>query len=203
MGLGWLIGGYGFGGSAPIWEKVDVNTIALIGSGEEASEELWEKVGKYVAQTFVRYGWHLVFCGTSQGIEGKIAEFVSQKGGTVTAVIIKGKQPPEMVENVKKVQVNSYRNRKKKMYDLADAFLILPGGLGTLDDLTDIVANQRIDKERKPVVVLDPDHWFDSISDFYQKGIDEEFIDVYDIRKLFVAVHECKRLKHHITRYWI
>ena len=198
MGLRWLISGQG---KWDYWKEVEVKTVAVIAGADPASEQFWKTVGRYVGQSFIRYNWEMLYCGVSTGLEGLIAKYILERNGTVTAIVEKRKHPVKMLKDLSKIiEVPDFYARKKKLHTLADAFLILPGGLGTLNDLTEIVGLHATGALKKPVVVLDPEHWFDPIVTYYKKAMKKQFIPINSLEYLFDHLTERSKIKYHITR---
>lgn len=99
----------------------------------------------------------LVYGGGAVGLMGLIADTVMDAGGTVTGVIPTGLFSDEVGHTAltRLEQVGTMHERKARMYDLADAFIALPGGLGTLEELAETLTWNQIGLLTKPVGVLD------------------------------------------------
>jgi len=102
-------------------------------------------------------GIELVYGGGSVGLMGLIADTVIEAGGTVTGVIPKGLFSKEIAHRgiTTLEEVSSMHERKARMYELADAFVALPGGFGTLDELAEVLTWSQIGIHDKPIGVLD------------------------------------------------
>ena len=99
----------------------------------------------------------LVYGGGAVGLMGLIADTVLERGGTVTGVIPKNLFSREVGhrELTRLEEVDSMHVRKARMYELADAFVALPGGFGTLEELAETLTWNQIGLLTKPVGVLD------------------------------------------------
>ncbi|MCL2338644.1 MAG: TIGR00730 family Rossman fold protein, partial [Proteobacteria bacterium] len=96
------------------------------------------------------------FGGGNVGLMGTVAGAVSANGGRVVGISTKHvahKQEPLHAGSRVKV-VRGVNERKQKMFELSDAFCILPGGIGTLNELTDIMTMQQIGESKKPIYFL-------------------------------------------------
>ena len=120
----------------------------------------------------------LVYGGASVGIMGVIANRVLAGGGKVIGVI-----PNSLVEREvcheglsELIVVADMHARKAKMAELADGFIALPGGLGTLDELCEILTWSQLGIHNKPCAALNVEGYFDSLVGFFQKAVDEEFM---------------------------
>lgn len=110
------------------------------------------KIGAALATNQIQ----MVFGGGDVGLMGTVASSALDNGGHVIGVSthnVIAKQEP-VHQGVDVEVVNGVNERKQKMYDLSDGFIILPGGIGTLNELTDIMTMQQIGETRKPLFFL-------------------------------------------------
>lgn len=115
--------------------------------------EVAEKMGAALAQA----GIGLVFGGGSQGLMGRIARATLAEGGRVVGVIPHFLDEQEIaLKGVTELHiVQDMHTRKRLMFEKADAFLALPGGIGTLEEFTEQLTLMRIGRHAKPMVLLD------------------------------------------------
>ena len=135
MGLGWLSRGRG-----RQYIHHNVRAVTVIGGGSPPEARAWKPLARDVADTILRKGWTMVYCGMGGGVSGLIARRVLKGGGKVKAVTVKGKAPPDIPPGATRVQVPDFHERRRKLFDLGDGALVVPGGLGTLAELTTLVA---------------------------------------------------------------
>lgn len=110
-----------------------------------------------LGEALVARGIELVYGGGAVGLMGLVADTVLEGGGTVTGVIPKNLFSREVGhrELTRLEEVESMHVRKARMYELADAFIALPGGYGTLEELAETLTWNQIGLLTKPVGVLD------------------------------------------------
>jgi uncharacterized protein (TIGR00730 family) len=110
-------------------------------------------------------GIGLVYGGGSVGLMGAIADAALAAGGRVVGVIPTGLFSREVAhtEISELHEVGSMHERKQLMYDLADGFVALPGGLGTLEELAEVTTWSQLGLHAKPVVLLDVDGFWDPL----------------------------------------
>lgn len=110
-----------------------------------------------LGEELVARGIELVYGGGAVGLMGLVADTVLEGGGTVTGVIPKNLFSREVGhrELTRLEEVESMHVRKARMYELADAFIALPGGYGTLEELAETLTWNQIGLLTKPVGVLD------------------------------------------------
>lgn len=132
------------------------------------------ELGRLMAQAEVR----LVFGGGSVGLMGILADSVLAHGGEVIGVIPKGLFTTEIGHPglTELIEVGSMHERKARMASEADAFVALPGGLGTLEELAEIATWAQLGIHSKPVGVLDTDGYWQSLLDFLDGAVDAGFV---------------------------
>jgi uncharacterized protein (TIGR00730 family) len=197
MGMGWMYRGRISG--AALYQSMDLDRICLIAGGEPASEKKWKTIVTELSSFFVKKKWTLVYCGMGSGLSGSIAKNIIEQGGAVESVVVNGKEPPDMPSGSKVIAVSDFHERTRQLFDSTDAFLILPGGVGTLAELTQIAAWNGVGLMNKHVVVFDPDDWFSPIYEFYNKAYRMKISPVSD-KQMFIKVRTLSQLKFHLTR---
>jgi uncharacterized protein (TIGR00730 family) len=112
-----------------------------------------------------RSGIDLVYGGGRVGLMGDIADAALSEGGRVTGVIPAGLFSWEVGHTGLTTlhEVATMHERKQLMYDLSDAFIALPGGLGTLDELAEVATWSQLGLHAKPVVLLDVDGFWEPL----------------------------------------
>lgn len=147
------------------------------GSSKGNSEkymQLAEKVGQAIAHK--KQG--LVYGGGNVGLMGAVANAAAQNGSEVVGVIPKCLMTREMAHfEISKLHVvEDMHERKRMMYDFSDAFLIVPGGMGTLDEMFEITTWAQLGLHKKPIYVLNEFGFFDHLIQFIQHSHKEGFI---------------------------
>lgn len=131
-----------------------------------------------VIDEMVRQGITLVYGGGNIGLMGAIADRALEQGGKVIGVI------PELLVDQEKAhpgltelhRVQNMYVRKEKLNELADGFIVLPGGIGTLDELFEILALNQVGYQLKPVGLLNTEDYYQNLINFLQHGRDQGFI---------------------------
>lgn len=120
----------------------------------------------------------LVYGGARVGLMGIVADAVLSGGGHVIGVIPDALVAKEVAhEGLSDLRiVRSMHERKALMSDLADGFIALPGGWGTLDELFEILTWGQLGLHRKPCGVLNAQGYFDGLLSFLEHAIDEGFV---------------------------
>ena len=135
-----------------------------------AAEELGAKLA--------RRGWRLIYGGGGVGLMGSLARAVLAHGGEVTGIIPKALLELGVGDTglTELVVTDGLRDRKAIMDERGDAFVALPGGLGTLEEVLEALTLKQLGYHRKPIAVVDLHGFFDPLWAQFQRGIDEGFI---------------------------
>ena len=131
-----------------------------------------------LGQELISRGYGLIYGGGSVGLMGDIAIAVSSGGGKVTGIIPKSLEPVEIsghsVGDV--VIVKDMHERKARMFKDSDAFIALPGGFGTLEELLEVITWRQLGHHDKPIGCLNVAGYFDLFLSFLETAVDEGFI---------------------------
>jgi uncharacterized protein (TIGR00730 family) len=122
-------------------------------------------------------GLRLIYGGGRVGLMGAVADAVLQAGGEVIGVIPEFLTRLEVAhEGVTELVVtDSMHSRKRLMFDLADAFVTMPGGLGTLDETVEIITWRQLGLHDKPVFVCNVGGWAQALLAAFQATVDDGF----------------------------
>ena len=137
----------------------------------------------------VKRGWGLVYGGGKTGLMGAVARAVKAKGGVVVGVIPEFMKARELAfdEADELVTVVTLRERKLLMEARADAFVTLPGGFGTLEEIMEILTLRQLDVVRKPCVFLNQDGFYDDLIRLFEKMLAEKFFKPSNMELFRVA----------------
>ena len=134
-------------------------------------------------------GYRLVYGGGKVGLMGEVADAVIAGGGEVVGVI-----PTELVDReiahaglTRLEVVDTMRERKARMEALADVFFVLPGGIGTLEELTEVLTLQQLGRVCGPVVLVDVDGYWQPFVEFLKSAVAAGFVDGKYVDALIVT----------------
>jgi cytokinin riboside 5'-monophosphate phosphoribohydrolase len=122
-------------------------------------------------------GWGLIYGGGNAGLMGTVAHAVKVGGGHVVGVIPAFMSDRELANGDadELVVVDTMRERKRIMAERADAFVTLPGGIGTLEELSEIMVERYLNLTTKPVVLVNQDGYYDDLLRFFDRMVAERF----------------------------
>ncbi|KAL3354595.1 hypothetical protein AABB24_018981 [Solanum stoloniferum] len=145
----------------------------------------------------------LVYGGGSIGLMGLVSQAVYSGGRHVLGVIPRTLMPREITgETVGEVKaVADMHQRKAEMAKHSDAFIALPGGYGTLEELLEVIAWSQLGIHDKPVGLLNVDGYYNSLLAFIDKAVEEGFI-CPNARQIFVSAPTAKELMNKLEDYF-
>lgn len=138
--------------------------VCVFGAASDRIDEHYVRATEQLGRALAQNGYDLVFGGGAGGLMGACARGVVAAGGSVTGVtpeVIDEEQ--ERFESMRFIKTDTLAERKELMESLSDAFVTVPGGLGTLDELFDVAAKNAVHEMRKPLLVLDTDGFYDGL----------------------------------------
>ena len=138
--------------------------VAVFLGSSPGTERHRELVGE-LADTLGAQGIGVVYGGARVGLMGLLADRAMAAGAEVVGVIpreVFAREVPHAGVS-RLIEVDSMHERKARMAELADAFLALPGGVGTLEELFEVFTWQLLGLHAKPVALLDPDGYYDPL----------------------------------------
>ncbi len=157
-----------------------------------------ENLGKLLANN----GIALVYGGANVGLMKVLAEATMQNGGEAIGVMPQLLIDKEVAHNgIHKLHVvQSMAERKAMMLDLSDAFIALPGGFGTLDELSEILTYNQLRISDKPMGLLNIAGYFDYLLRFLDHGVSEGFVRD-EHRNNIIVSFDCKSLLQKMKAY--
>jgi uncharacterized protein (TIGR00730 family) len=134
------------------------------GSSLGNSPEYKEKVRELGRRIAIK-GFSIVYGGSVNGLMGEIANEVLANGGEVIGIMPRGLIKEENVHSklTQLIEVDTMHERKAKMSELADGYIALPGGLGTLEELFEVLCWAQIGIHQKPIGILNVNGYYDSL----------------------------------------
>lgn len=136
--------------------------ICVFCGSSHGSDAAFASAARRLGTLIGENGFNLVFGGGYVGLMGEVAHAAREAGARITGILpgfLRHLEPP--AENEEKVVLTAdLQDRKKLMLSLADAFVILPGGLGTLDEFFEVMTSAQLGALSKPIVLLDSAGFF-------------------------------------------
>jgi uncharacterized protein (TIGR00730 family) len=159
-------------------QKKEVKTIAVYASSSAAIAPVYFDVSGELGMLLAQQDIRCINGGGYQGLMAALADSVIANGGRVTGIIPqfmidKGWMHPGLSEVI---ATRDMHERKRLMAQRADACIALPGGVGTLEELLEIIAWKQLGLYSGKVVILNINHYYDSLLALLKHGQEEQFI---------------------------
>lgn len=152
--------------------------ICVYGASSNDINNAYIKAGEQLGQLMAQRGHGLVFGGGANGMMGAVARGAYAFGGSIVGVApgffhVDG----ELFERCSQlIETETMRERKQIMEQLADAFVMTPGGIGTLDEFFEVLTLRHLGLHSKPIAVLNTLGYFDSMAAMMKAAVDEGFV---------------------------
>lgn len=148
---------------------------------QEAAEKLalWMKENQY----------DLVYGGGNVGLMGTVADTLLAAGGEAIGVMPTFLMERELAHTglTKMYVVQDMHERKKKMIQLADVYLALPGGPGTLEEITEVISWGRVGEHRNPCILYNVNGYYDLLAAFFDQMVETGFLTDTDREKILIS----------------
>lgn len=136
--------------------------------------DIFRRDAEILADRMVAHGFSLVYGGGSVGLMGVLADRILAGGGSVTGVIPEFLRTEELAHEglTRMIVTGSMHERKMEMSRLSDAFAVLPGGYGTMDEFFEILTWKQLGLHSRPILVANTEGWFDPVLEFFRRAVE-------------------------------
>ena len=149
-------------------------------------QEKARRLGNIIAEKNIL----LVYGGASIGLMGSVADGALEKGGMVHGILpdflFKKEVGHSGIQNLE--IVDSMHTRKKRMYEISDAFIILPGGIGTMDEFFEIFTWSQLELHDKPIGIYNINNYYNKLLNFLESSITDGFLTQDVLQKINVEI---------------
>ncbi|WP_462254305.1 LOG family protein [Ekhidna sp.] len=155
-----------------------MNKIAIFCGSKMGNDPVYATATKELVKEVVSNGIEIVYGGGDVGLMGVVAETALENGGTITGVIPDKLYEMEVAHTgiTKLYRVRDMHERKALMADLSDGFIALPGGVGTLEEMTEVMTWATIGYHNKPCAFLNTNDYYDHFIAFFDHMEEEGFL---------------------------
>lgn len=156
---------------------MDIRNVAVFCGSNMGDNTVFQERIIMLADSLIQEGWGLVYGGGHRGLMGEISQYMLEHGAhTIGVSPRRFYKPGDESRSSEFYLVDSMHQRKAMMYEKADAFIIFPGGIGTLDEYAEISTWHQIGFSGKPVAVLDINGFYDGLKILIDNMITSGFI---------------------------
>jgi uncharacterized protein (TIGR00730 family) len=145
-------------------QPFDGKSVCLFCGSSDRSDPAYTVAAREFGTQTADAGWRLVYGGGGVGLMGASARAAHEAGGRVLGVMPGFLRSRErLFDEVETLVVTSMHERKTIMYDQSDAFVVAPGGVGTLEEVIEVLSWKRLDLHSKPVIFLNINGFWDTL----------------------------------------
>tara|TARA_B100001027_G_scaffold86563_1_gene59266 strand:- start:126 stop:707 length:582 start_codon:yes stop_codon:yes gene_type:complete len=166
-----------------------MKNISIFCGAHKGRNPEYAKAAESIAKAIAKKGINIVFGGGNVGLMKIISDTALDNGVEVLGISLKSLHALELVNpRVDEIVVSdTLLDRKDEFMSRSDAFIVLPGGVGSLDELVEIMASNQLGIINKPVGILNTEGYYDHLLNWFNKAVDEGFISSKNLDELLVA----------------
>ena len=164
-------------GKITLLRRIKMN-ICIYGASSNDIDKSYIELTEYLGKELAKRGHTLIYGAGANGLMGAAARGVRSQNGTVIGVTPSFFDVDGVLfqDNTELIRTETMRERKQIMEDKADAFIMVPGGVGTLEEFYEILTLKQIGRHGKAIIVFNQNHFFDTLIDFMQELSDKGFM---------------------------
>mgnify|MGYP003743430001 CR=1 FL=1 len=168
--------------------KKSITSICVFCGSSASPDPAFTDGARRMGELLAERGITLVYGAGKSGMMGALAHGALEKCGVVIGVTHKHEADHwSFQEGLERVEVlETLQQRKARMIELADAIVVLPGGFGTLDEFSEMLAWRQIGLHDKPIALLNIKGYFDGLLTWVQRAAQEQYIRPGDMQLFFV-----------------
>ena len=155
-----------------------VNSLAVFCGSKPGKDPIYVEEALILGKLMTQHKINLIYGGGNKGLMGAVADAVMQGGGNVTgiipAILLEWEQQHEGITDLQIVA--DMHVRKKMMYELCDAAIVLPGGNGTLDELFEMLTWNTLKIHTKKIILLNCGNYYAHLIEHIKKMQEEDFL---------------------------
>lgn len=154
-----------------------MTAICVFCGSRSGNDPVYAQESQKLGQMLGERGLKLVYGGGGIGLMSDVATASIRAGGQVTGIIPEFLRAYEVggVDGVTELVVDTMHDRKAKMFELSDAFVVMPGGLGTLDESIEITTWKQLQQHNKPIVFVNINGYWDPYLALVDRVVDAGF----------------------------
>jgi len=188
-----------------------MESVCVFCGSSSGFHPIYKKTAYELGQRIAEEKITLIYGGGSVGLMGVLADAVMEHGGVAIGIIPQFLYDKEVGHDglTKLIIVESMHERKQKMAELAQGFIAMPGGIGTMEELFEIFTWSQLALIKKPVALYNINGFYDDIAHFLDKMVHEGFLKIETVNSLINShnIHELMAkmmaFNYHETQKWI
>lgn len=184
-------------------QESHVQSVCVFCASSPVVGEVYKSVARDLGHLIGEAGLELIYGGASIGLMGEVARGVHERRGRVVGVLPRFFLNKDITYEAadELIVTQDMRERKSIMDERADAFIVLPGGVGTLEEAMEILSQIQLKLTVKPLVFVNTDEFYSGLEDFFRHLIDLKFAKPETL-KLFGLVDSPKKALEYIRIFY-
>ena len=167
-----------------------VRNICVFASSSNHIEESFYNSARELGLLIGKSGYNIVYGGSNLGLMFACAGAVKENGGKIIGIMPErlanlGCANPENCDEF--ILTPGMRERKAKLDELSDAIIAIPGGFGTLEELSELIVQKQLGYNNKPIVLLNINGFYDKLLEFFEEIIEKRFANEKSRQLYFIA----------------
>ena len=174
---------------------MSIKNISVFCGAHLGNNPIYASEAKKVAEVIVEKGMNVVFGGGDVGLMGVVSHTAIDNGGEVLGISLQSLYELELTNpRIQEVVVaKTLLERKDIFMQRSDAFIVLPGGVGSLDELAEVMCSNQLGIINKPIGILNTNGYYDHLLAWMKKAVEEGFVSDANFNELIVS-HSCEDL---------
>lgn len=166
-----------------------MKNISIFCGAHEGKNPKYAEAAKSIAGIISKKGINVVFGGGDVGLMKVISDTALDNGVDALGISLRSLYELELVNpRLKEVVVaETLLDRKDIFMDRSDAFIVLPGGVGSLDELAEVMASNQLGIINKPIGILNTEGYYDHLLSWFKKAVEEGFISSANFDELLIS----------------
>jgi uncharacterized protein (TIGR00730 family) len=165
----------------PMRSMSQIRSICVYCGSSPGRDETYMQAGEALGHAIATHGLRLVYGGGTWGVMGAVARGAASVGGPISGIIPRfllnreaSGEPPDMIDDL--VVTEDMHTRKHMMFEKSDAFVALPGGIGTLEEIVEIMTWAQLGRHRKPIAFANIDGFWSPMLELMEHMKREGFV---------------------------
>ncbi len=175
-------------------------TIAVFCGSTMGNSQIYREKTIELGKAMLREGASLVYGGGNRGLMGVLAHTVSDGGGHITGVLPKAMNRESVTRGSasgETIIVGSMHERKKTMYDMADGFIALPGGIGTFEEFCEIYTWRQLGYTKGNIALFNANGYYEPFLDLLDRAVEEGFV-MKAVRDILIVSDDPEYIIRHL-----
>ena len=179
---------------------MSIKNISVFCGAHLGNNPIYASEAKKVAEVIVEKGMNVVFGGGDVGLMGVVSHTAIDNGGEVLGISLQSLYELELTNpRIQEVVVaQTLLERKDIFMQRSDAFIVLPGGVGSLDELAEVMCSNQLGIINKPIGILNTNGYYDHLLAWMKKAVEEGFVSDANFNDLIVS-DSCEDLIERVT----